>query len=113
MEVLEQILTGTFPDGLGNTRTVPDRIDFDPYPWHSMAIWILTQMKRWGYIKGDVNYRKIAEEVYLTSSCREVMQAMGHKAPKDNMKTHRFADGKVFDPERPEDYVNSFAIRRT
>ncbi|TLY36676.1 MAG: ABC transporter substrate-binding protein [Nitrospirae bacterium] len=113
VEVLEQILTGTFPDGLGNTRTVPDRIDFDPYPWHSMAIWILTQMKRWGYIKGDVNYRKIAEEVYLTSSCREVMQAMGHKAPKDNMKTHRFADGKVFDPERPEDYVNSFAIRRT
>jgi len=104
VEVLEQILTGTFPDGLGNTRTVPDRIDFDPYPW---------QMKRWGYIKGDVNYRKIAEEVYLTSSCREVMQAMGHKAPKDNMKTHRFADGKVFDPERPEDYVNSFAIRRT
>ena len=27
---------------------------------------------------------------------------------------HRLAwQGKVFDPERPEDYVNSFAIRRT
>ncbi len=111
-EVLEQILTGEFPDGLGNTRKVPDRIDFDPFPWHSMAIWILTQMKRWGYIKGDVDYKKIAEEVYLTSSCREVMQAMGHKAPKENFKKHRFADGKVFDPERPEEYINSFAIRR-
>ena len=111
-EVLEQILTGVFPDGRGNTRTVPDRIDFDPYPWHSMAIWILTQMKRWGYVKGDVNYRKIAEEVYLTSSCREVMQAMGHKAPKETLKKHRFADGKVFDPERPEEYLKSFAIRR-
>ena len=111
-EVLEQILTGVFPDGRGNTRTVPDRIDFDPYPWHSMAIWILTQMKRWGYIKGDVNYKKIAEEVYLTSSCREVMQAMGHKAPQETMKKHRFADGKVFDPERPEEYLQSFAIRR-
>ncbi len=112
-EVLEQILTGEFPDGLGNTRKVPDRIDFDPFPWHSMAIWILTQMKRWGYVKGEVNYKKIAEEVYLASSCREVMQAMGHKAPKENMKKHKFADGKVFDPEQPEEYIKSFAIRRT
>ncbi len=111
-EVLEQILTGEFPDGLGNMRKVPDRIDFDPFPWQSMAIWILTQMKRWGYVKGDVNYKKIAEEVYLTSSCREVMQAMGHKAPKENLKKHKFADGKVFDPEKPEEYLNSFAIRR-
>ncbi len=112
-EVLEQILTGEFPDGLGNIRKVPDRIDFDPFPWHSMAIWILTQMKRWGYVKGEVNYKKIAEEVYLTSSCREVMQAMGQKAPKENMKKHKFADGKVFDPEQPEEYIKSFAIRRT
>lgn len=111
-EVLEQILTGEFPDGLGNIRKVPDRIDFDPFPWHSMAIWILTQMKRWGYIKGDVNYKKIAEEVYLTSSCREVMQAMGQKPPKENLKKHKFADGKVFDPEKPEEYLKSFAIRR-
>jgi nitrate/nitrite transport system substrate-binding protein len=111
-EVLDQILTGVFPDGRGNTRTVPDRIDFDPYPWHSMAIWILTQMKRWGYIKGEVNYRKIAEDVYLTSSCREVMQALGHKPPKETMKKHRFADGKIFDPDRPEEYLQSFAIRR-
>jgi len=63
VEVVEQVLTGEFPDGLGNMRKVPDRIDFDPFPWQSMAIWILTQMKRWGYIKGDVDYKKIAEEV--------------------------------------------------
>ncbi|MDQ6734020.1 MAG: ABC transporter substrate-binding protein, partial [Nitrospirota bacterium] len=50
--VLEQVLTGTYADGLGSIRKSPDRIDFDPYPWHSMAIWILTQMKRWGHLKG-------------------------------------------------------------
>src|SRR5882724_6802913 len=63
VEVLEQVLTGVYPDGLGNTKTVPDRIDFDPFPYHSMAIWILTQMKRWGYLKTDVTYRKVAEDV--------------------------------------------------
>ena len=80
-----------------------------------MAIWILTQMKRWGYIKGDVNYQKIAEEVYLASGCREVMSSLGYKAPAQNATKHNFLLGKtkVFDPAKPEDYVKSFAIRRT
>jgi hypothetical protein len=38
---------------------------------------------------------------------------MGQKPPKDNLKKHRFADGKIFDPDRPEEYVNSFTIRRS
>ncbi len=114
VEVVEQVLTGVFPDGLGNTRNVPDRIDFDPFPWHSMAIWILTQMKRWGYIKGDVDYKKIAEEVYLASECREVMKSLGYKAPAQNSTKHNFLLGKtkVFDPAKPEEYIKSFAIRR-
>jgi nitrate/nitrite transport system substrate-binding protein len=112
LEVLEQVLTGVFPDGLGNTRTVPDRIDFDPFPYHSMAIWILTQMKRWGYIKGDVNYKQVAQEVYRTAECRKIMEEMGLKPPHDNFKTHKFADGKVFNPEQPEEYINSFPIRK-
>ena len=32
----------------GQREEGPDRIDFDPFPWQSMAVWILTQMKRWG-----------------------------------------------------------------
>ena len=31
--VLEQILTGTFADGLGNVKRDPNRVDFDPFPW--------------------------------------------------------------------------------
>ncbi len=113
-EVVEAVLTGSFSDGLGQTRNVPDRIDFDPFPWHSMAIWILTQMKRWGYIKGDVDYKKIAEQVYLASGCREVMKSMGQKASDKNSTRHTFVLGKnkVFDPDKPEQYIQSFAIRR-
>ena len=114
VEVLEQVLTGVFPDGLGNSRTVPDRIDFDPFPYHSMAVWILTQMKRWGYLKADVSYRKVAEEVFLATGCREAMRTLGQKAPAGNAVKHTFALGKtrVFDPDKPEDYMKSFAIRR-
>jgi len=114
-EVVEQVLTGVFPDGLGNTLNVPDRIDFDPFPYHSMAIWILTQMRRWGYLKTDVDYKKIAQEVYLAAGCREVMKSLGYKAPAQNSIKHQFTFGKnkLFDPDKPADYVRSFAIRRT
>jgi nitrate/nitrite transport system substrate-binding protein len=114
VEVLEQVLTGVFPDGLGNTKTVPDRIDFDPFPYQSMAIWIMTQMKRWGYLKGDVSYKKVAEEVFLATGTREAMRALGLKAPEASAVKHTFAFGKtrVFDPDRPEEYLKSFAIRR-
>src|SRR3989449_439424 len=114
VEVLEQVLTGVFPDGLGNTKNVPDRIDFDPFPYHSMAIWILTQMKRWGYLKTDVTYKKVAEEVFLASACRDALKALGYKAPDTASVKHAFALGKtkVFDPDRPDDYLRSFAIRQ-
>jgi len=115
VEVVEQVLTGVFPDGLGNTRTVPDRIDFDPFPYHSMAIWILTQMKRWGYLKADVSYRKVAEEVFLSTGTARSMRARGQKPPETASLKHAFAIGrtKVFDPDKPDDYLKSFAIRRT
>lgn len=53
--VVEQVLTGTYADGLGGVKKVPDRIGFDPFPWESFAVWILTQMQRWGQIKGSVD----------------------------------------------------------
>src|SRR6267143_3572596 len=114
VEVVEQVLTGVFPDGLGVTRTGPDRSDFDPFPYHSMAVWILTQMKRWGYLKADVSYRRVAEEVFLATGCREAMRVLGQKPPEVNAVKHAFAFGKtrVFDPDKPDDYLKSFAIRR-
>jgi nitrate/nitrite transport system substrate-binding protein len=112
VEVLEQVLTGEFPDGQGNMRSEPDRIDFNPFPWHSMAVWILVQMKRWGYIKGDVDYRRVAEQVFRASECADVMKKMGYEPPPGTYQKHRIM-GKEFDPERPVEYLSSFAIKRT
>lgn len=109
--VIEQVLTGTYADGLGEVKNVPDRIDFDPFPWHSMGVWILTQMKRWGYIEGDIDYTGVAEQVYLASDARKIMTDLGYDAPAENYKSHVIM-GKTFDPATPEDYVNSFAIKK-
>src|SRR5688572_25440254 len=84
--VVEQVLTGTFADGLGNVRKVPDRIDFDPFPWHSFAIWIMTQMKRWGQIKGDIDYQKVAREVFLATDAASLMKEVGLTPPTTTSK---------------------------
>ena len=109
--VLEQVLTGKFADGLGNVKTVPDRADFDPFPWQSMAVWMLTQMKRWGYVKGDVNYKQIAERVFLATDARKRMAELGQKAPAASYAKFKVM-GKEFDPAQPEKYLASFRIRK-
>lgn len=110
--VVAQVLTGKFADGLGNVQTVPDRADFDPIPWQSMAVWMLTQMQRWGYVKGDVNYRQIAEKVFLLTDAKKAMKQLDMKVPEGAYPKFTIM-GKVFDPEKAKAYSSSFAIQRT
>jgi nitrate/nitrite transport system substrate-binding protein len=110
--VLEQVLTGRFADGLGNVRNVPARVDYDPFPWHSMAYWILTQLKRWGYVKGEVRYKDIAEKVFRITDARKYMTEVGMPAPKENFAKFKVM-GKEFDPAKVEAYADSFAIKKT
>lgn len=109
--VVEQVLTGTYADGLGGVRRDPGRIGFDPFPWHLMAIWILTQMKRWGQVKGDISYAQIAEQVFLATDAARVMRELG-LAPPDTTSKHHVIMGKTFDPRTPDAYLESFTIRR-
>ncbi len=109
--VLEQILTGTYADGLGSVKTDANRIDFDPFPWQSFAVWILTQMKRWGQIKGDVDYKGVAAQVFLATDTAKLMAEVGLTPPTTTTKT-LVVMGKTFDPDKPEDYIKSFAIKK-
>ena len=109
--VLEQVLTGKYADGLGNIKTVPIRIEFDPVPWSALGVWILTQMKRWGYVKGDVQYKSIVDQVYLMTDAKKRMKEEGIAAPADLPKKI-IVMGKVFDVNKPEAYVQGFAIKK-
>lgn len=110
--VIEQVLTGKFADGLGNVKTVPDRVLFEPVPWNALGVWILTQMKRWGYVKGDVKYKDIIDQVYLMTDARKHMKDAGIQVP-ETMARKIIVMGKPFDMNKPEAYVQSFALKRT
>ena len=110
--VVQQVLSGKFADGLGKVQNVPNRADFDPVPWQSMGVWILTQMKRWGYIKGDVDYQGLTEKVFLLTDAKKHMKELGMPVPQGANKPITVM-GKVFDVAKPDAYADSFAIKRS
>ncbi|HYF60803.1 MAG TPA: CmpA/NrtA family ABC transporter substrate-binding protein [Burkholderiaceae bacterium] len=109
--VIAQVLTGKFADGLGGVKSVPDRANFDPVPWQGMAVWMLTQMKRWGYLKGEVDYRRIAEQVFLITDAKKHMADLGQKVPEGAYRKFKVM-GREFDPARPDEYLKGFALSR-
>jgi nitrate/nitrite transport system substrate-binding protein len=110
-EVTEAVLTGNFDDGLGNHRSVPDRIDFHAFPYHSMAVWMLTQMKRWGFVKGHISYKEIAEKVFRAAEAQKLFKEAGLEVPVSTYAQHVIM-GKPFDADQATSYLDSFAIKR-
>ncbi len=104
--VIEQVLLGKYPDGLGHNKTNSRRVAFEPFPWQSMAMWILYEMKRWGYLKKDVDYKQIAEQVFLATDARKHMLDAGVRPAKLNSRKH-LIDGREFDPDQPEAYFKA------
>lgn len=109
--VVEQVLTGTYADGLGSVKKDPKRVAFDPFPYESFAIWTLTQMKRWGQIKGNVDYAAVAKQVYRATDAAKLMRQDGLIPPEATTKTFMVM-GKAFDPAKPAEYLESFKIKR-
>ena len=113
VEVVEAVLTGNFQDGLGNTREVPDRIGFDPYPWQSFANWISSQLVRWdlqgdGKVKtaiADGKYDEVGKEVFMTDLARELAVEVGLNPPEDVYRTETL-EFDTFDPANPQAYVD-------
>ena len=98
--VVTQVLTGTYADGLGAVKRDPGRIGFDPFPWHSMAIWIMTQMRRWGQVNRDLDYAAVASQVFLALDAGKAMAEQGLPVPASPLRTETIM-GRSFDPAAP------------
>ncbi|MGP1386606.1 MAG: CmpA/NrtA family ABC transporter substrate-binding protein [Thainema sp.] len=112
VEVVEAVLTGNFEDGNGNTLNVPDRIDFDPYPWQSFANWISSQLVRWD-LQGDgaaakamtdQGYDEVGKEIFLTDLARELAEELGQEPPSEIYRSEELMFD-TFDPANPDAYV--------
>jgi nitrate/nitrite transport system substrate-binding protein len=112
VEVVEAVLTGEFEDGQGNTLSVPDRIDFDPYPWQGFANWISSQLVRWD-LQGDgkaaqiipeKGYDAVGQDIFLTDLARELATEVGQTPPTEIYRTETLKFDS-FDPADPAGYI--------
>jgi two-component system, oxyanion-binding sensor len=82
------------------------------FPWVSHAMWLLTQMLRWGQIAGPLDIGAIAGQIYRPDLYRQAAQALGLSVPVDNVKAEsRLFGDEHFDPALAGAYLDSFTIR--
>jgi nitrate/nitrite transport system substrate-binding protein len=104
--VLEQVITGRYADGLGNIKTADDRVDYQPFPHYSAAVWLMTQLRRWNILKDDIDYKKLAQNVMLATDAAKIMRDMGANPPAPEFGKEIIL-GQEFDSNRPDEYLRS------
>jgi NitT/TauT family transport system ATP-binding protein/nitrate/nitrite transport system substrate-binding protein len=68
------------------------------YPWRSHADWFLGQMRRWGWLRPDVDLRGLAESVYRPDLLAPAAAAEMVALPDiDRKREDGFFNGTVFD----------------
>lgn len=85
------------------------------YPYKSHDLWFLTENIRWGYLPPDLETKKLIDQVNREDLWQEAAKAIGQEAaiPKSSSRgVETFFDGVKFDPEKPEEYLNSLKIKK-
>ena len=135
-EIINMSIAGDFQNTTdGEHVSAPDFNVFHRhlanFPWCSHAIWIITQMYRWGQLEECIDIQKTAEAVYRPDIYRQAAVQVGIKYPSIDYKSEGehpvawsmqdqnnifsmgsdcFLDGHIFNPEKTLDYITSFKI---
>jgi nitrate/nitrite transport system substrate-binding protein len=115
-EVILGRMLGTYDYGDGTTvEQDPDYMTFfvrnTNFPWKSHGIWWLTQFRRWGMVKEPPDYRALVDRVHRPDIYRAVAKEVGLEIPTEDFKAEKLFDGVTFDPARPEEYAQVFAVK--
>lgn len=121
----------TTPDG--SSQEVAQFLTFShnaaTFPWVSHALWMYSQMVRWGQVALTPDSLAIARTTYRPDLYREALAPLAVPMPSMNSKVEgsfsdptpvastagrlvlgpdKFFDGRIFDPDRIESYISSF-----
>ena len=113
-------LKGDIDYGNGRTETASPHVmkfwrDAASFPFKSHDAWFLTENQRWGKLDAGLDIKRVIEQVNGATLWRSAAKALGVPAipVSDSRGVETFFDGKSFDPENPEAYLNSLSIKQT
>ncbi|MFK3738163.1 CmpA/NrtA family ABC transporter substrate-binding protein [Massilia sp. TN1-12] len=110
-------LRGDYDNGLGRRWQDADPQQFHAggaanFPYLSDGMWFMTQHRRWGLLREEVDYAAIAARVNRVGLYREAALVAGVPAPSGLMRSSTLMDGKAWTGADPAAYISSFPIHR-
>ncbi|MBC7514634.1 MAG: ABC transporter substrate-binding protein [Herminiimonas sp.] len=116
VDVINQRILGRYQNGLGKTWDDPHYMKFYndgavSFPYLSDGMWFLTQQKRWGLLKGEVDYLGTARAINQIAIYKDAASMIKASVPKDPMRTAKLFDGVVWDGKNPKAYAESFKLK--
>ncbi|HYC95434.1 MAG TPA: CmpA/NrtA family ABC transporter substrate-binding protein [Sphingomicrobium sp.] len=99
------------------------------FPWRSQALWIYSQLLRWGFVAPSAELQAAASRVFRSDIYRRAMTGAKTPLPGASLKVEgsltgehgvgsdkgtlslgpdRFFDGRIFDPAKLSEYLTQF-----
>lgn len=128
VEVLTPPYEGKYEMGDGqpkidNPKAAPlywkDDLGSVSYPYKSHDLWFLTETMRWNFHKGAIKDFDMAKQMIdkvnrqdlWIEAAKEAGIAAADIPTSTSRGVEKFFDGKTFDPEKPQAYLDSLAIK--
>jgi nitrate/nitrite transport system substrate-binding protein len=114
--VIEGRMKGEYDNGIGKKWKDANYMKFYNdgkvnFPYLSDGMWFLTQHKRWGLLKQDVDYAAVAKSVNQIEIYKQAAAAAKVPLPASPMRTSKLMDGVTWDGTNPKAYAGSFKIK--
>lgn len=117
--IIRNVLAGEFSlDAAGNRRVISDYFQFHQgnanYPDPDQALWIYSQMIRWGQVAHSKDGMSQAISAYRPDLYRDALGKNAVPAPETTARQRagdRFVDGHAFDPTAIPTYVAAFPVK--
>ncbi|MDP5237920.1 CmpA/NrtA family ABC transporter substrate-binding protein [Uliginosibacterium sp. 31-16] len=115
-DVIRSRMIGQYENGLGKTWSEKNYMKFYNdglvnFPYLSDGMWFLTQHKRWGLLKGDVDYLGTARKINQIELYKQAAAIVKAPVPKSDMRSSKLIDGVVWDGKDPAKYAASFKVK--
>ena len=115
-DVILARMLGRYDNGIGKTWDDPNYMKFFNdglvnFPYLSDAMWFMSQHRRWGLLKEDIDYLAVAKKVNRIDVYKDAAAQVKVNLPKDPMRSAKLIDGVSWDGKDVKKYASSFKIK--
>ena len=116
VDVILSRIQGNYENGLGKKWSDKNAMKFYNdgavnFPYLSDGMWFMSQHKRWGLLKDDVDYAAVAKKVNRIDIYKQAAALVGANVPKSDSRSSKLIDGVVWDGKDAKKYAAGFKIK--